>query len=340
MNRFLALLTLNFFSLIALNAISFPNPIEGSPNIFSRKHTVHTGSFVFEIDIPHEWGVGNYSASPDGSALFELYPRKGGNGCMIQIQSFHSNDQAMGALNNIRNEFKSTINLDDGFEVELANTWFSCRVNGDLLIQTWYCLPQPKKKKKKQQMTEWHKAQWQSLKGCIHCSIASDFKGGAQSVPGEENHPKGRDPAKKTVDGWMFNHPTKDQVVFFKTFFRNRICSDKNFSYSLSFEDIGVNADGYFYIDWDQMDLDSAKPYQNLAVKMSEEIKAIDSKQSFDSIDIVLEEGYAILSGRPYGIVIVAGDGFLFGFAVKPIVEFRDVDLNDLINKVKWSALK
>lgn len=319
MRYFFILFVMNCFLLTSLNGVSPPNPIVGSPNILTPKFSAGSGSFLFEIETPSEWGLGNVSVSPDGSAHFELYPKNGGNGCVIEIESYNSDEKAANVLNKLRNKFKNTKDLDDGFEAELSQAWFSGRVYGQLLIQTWYSLSKKRSE---------HKSHWKDLKNCLHVSNVEDTI----------SEPLPREPVKRTIDGWVFTHPTKEQFVIFKTF--GEMNNDNTFSYLISFDDFAANAIGHFYLEWDQECLDTTEPYQSLADKISLEMKAIDSNQFFDPIKILPQEGYAIMSGYPYGVVIVSGDNFLFGFAVKHHFDFKDIDINALIQKVKWSVLK
>jgi hypothetical protein len=315
---------LSCFLFTRLNGISPPSPIVGNPTFLSPKFSAGSGSFIFEIDVPSKWGLGNFSVSPDGSAYFELYPKTGGNGCIIEIQRYNANDQAANALNKFRNKFKNTKALDDGFEAELSQAWFSCRIKGQFLIQTWYSLPKKSSK---------HKDHWKNLKNCINVlNVEDSIDKTPESLPHE--------PIKKMIDGWRFNHPTKEQFVLFETHFGGSLRNDEAFSYLISFDDITTNASGFFYIEWDQSDLEITNPYQNLAEKIFKEMKAIDPNQSFDPIKIIPEEGYAIMPGHPYGIVVVSGDNFLFGFAVKRLMDFKDVNVSALLDKVKWSVPK
>lgn len=324
MKNFLIFFILSCFLFSSANCVSPPKSITGHPSILCPKFSAGSGPYVFEIDLPAKWGIGNFSVSPDGTAYFELYPGTGGNGCIVEIQHYNNDDEATNALNKFRNKYKKTTDLVDGFETELSKAWLSCRVNGEFVIKTWYSLPKKNSK---------HKAHWENLKNCTNITnVVNSIDKISETLPREQ--------AKKTMDGWIFNHPTKDQSVLFQLYIGGTVRKDEALSYMISFDDIMTNATGFFYLEWDQTHLDTAIPYQNLADKIAHEMKTIDPNQSFDPIKIFQEEGYAILPGHPYGIIVVSGDNFLFGFAVKRNMEFRDLNLSELINKVKWSVPK
>ena len=337
MKHFLILLTLSCLLFSPLRGISPPSPIQGTPNILTPKFSLTCGFTAFEIDIPAKWGLGNFPNSSEDTTYFDLYPRQGGNGCAITVKRYENGDQAMNALNKLRNRCDKTIDLPDGFETELSRAWFSCRANGQFLIKTWYSLPKKKSE---------HKNDWKNLKNCIRVS-------NVQTPIFYPSAAKNCGPIEEMMEGWKFKHPVIEQFVLFKMRSGVTLNKDDNFKYLISFSDSDKFADkfadkfppffnksphlkGYFYLKWDQTELDTANPYQNFADEIAQDIKAKHVKSIFDPMEIHLKEGVALIKGTPYAIFVFAGDNILFGFAIESF-GMKGEDLNKLSEKIAWS---
>jgi hypothetical protein len=104
---------------------------------------------------------------------------------------------------------------------------------------------------------------------------------------------------------------------------------------------------GFFYIKWDQGDLDKSEPYQAHLQEMLQEIMRIEpNQQVWEEPEFNLPDGYAILGGEPYLLITFSdnGESFLMGLAVKsenqigiPAFYNNKLDIvNDLVKKIKW----
>jgi hypothetical protein len=302
-------------------ALPTPKPIKGSAAIVSKSFSAGAGEFVFDFKFPSGWGMGQMQASPNGSGFFQLFPVNGGVGCSIEITKYDHADLAKDALHDIRETFEKITKIQDGFEVSLSKAYYSCRINGDHLIQIWYSLPKKKKE---------HTKTWEQLKNCVSISHAG--------------HPSLQDKEREFLPvvelplrGWVCNHPNNNLHVIFESY-PIFTCTPNKESSSISllkFKDI--KSSGFFYVKWDQTDLDKNEPYQEHLQEMLQDILKIEpNQQVLQAQEFDLKEGYAILRGNPYGLITLSGDGFLFGFAVKSENSSIRYDINDHIKRIKW----
>ena len=110
---------------------------------------------------------------------------------------------------------------------------------------------------------------------------------------------------------------------------------NSKFPYLLQINDL--DGLGYFYIKWDQKDLEKLKPYQEHLNQMILHILSLEKGQKFEKEPkFNKEEGWALLQGNPYTVISLSGDGFLFGFALKNRNMWRNLDFNSYIQRVKW----
>lgn len=310
-----------------LLALSPPKPVEGTPMILSKSFTSKSGDYVFTFKFPSGWGMGEMKTSPDGSGNFVLYPEKGGHGCRMEMIPFESEKLAKEALENLKISFKETKDLKGGFEVDLSKAWFAAKVEGKQLIQIWYSLPKKTKESG---------AIWESLKNCV--SLSQESK--APKKEPSESKPKKYEPVTEDFmrRGWVCHHPSNKLHVIFeaKPLIKCALAKD-NAKYQLSYDDTLTASSGFFYVKWDPNDLQDKGTFQQHLKDMLQDIRTREPNQKMaDNLTCNLEGGYAQWSGNPYDLWTVAGDGFLFGFAVKPHWAFKGYDINDLVKKVKW----
>ncbi len=306
-------------------SLATPTPIEGTPNITSKTtFTFSAGPFIYHFKFPKGWGLGETNASRNGHSFFELFPPNGGHGCSIEAENFDDEAQAQNAVTELCKTFSNVNQLEDGFEVDLPNAWYSCRLQGAQVVQMWYSLP------RKQQD---HLASWKALENCLTLEI--------EGKP-QENEPEEFSPVTKTKGikpEWLCNHPNRKLHVLFDAGFATKCTpntGDVSESHHLTFSET-FGSEGFFYVKWDQVDLDTPEPYsQHLNEMVKDVLKAAPNQKVASNPTFELEGGYAVLPGTPYTLISLSGDGFLFGFAARTTRPFQQPDLNGLIRKIRW----
>jgi len=316
----LNLLMISCLTVSSLLALDPPKPIQGFPSIMTKEYSMGMGQSLFTFKLPAGWGLGDVLASAGGPSHFTLFPQSGGDGCVIDIRRFDSEDAAQEALKLIKKTFKNVTAFDNGFEVELKKSWYRSTTSGEYLIETWYSLA----KKKKDSLQN-----WQALKSCL---VISPIDAQASQDPAVD-----RPAVEKAAQGWVCHHPENKVDLFFETFPMITAIKNEEESrlYLLAFEEFRVS--GYFFVKWDQTNLNMEDPYQEHLKEIFQDVSKLDPSQAktgkayFD-----LEQGYGYLPGQPYNIITVTGDKFLFGFAFKSKNPFNKYDVNDLIKRVNW----
>lgn len=324
MKKFLlSLFVANILTVISLLALDPPKPIEGNPSILAKSYSFGAGNFLFKFSLPQGWGIGNMYTSAKEPSRFTLFPGNGGNGCAVEIRKYDSEALAREALNGFKRTFKSVSTFGDGFEVELKNAWYCCKVSGENLIQTWYSLP----KKKKDSA-----AIWAGLKNAVTVSSIDIPEPAVVDV-------KDRPAVEKYFRGWICHHPENKCDVLFETFplITATKNEDPNQIYLLKFQDFRVS--GYFFVKWDQKDYSTNAPFQEHMKEMLQDVQKLEkSQRAVGQPKFDLAGGYGFTQGNPYHLISIAGKGFLFGFAYKPSNPYQNFDINDLVNKIKCTA--
>jgi hypothetical protein len=191
MKKICSILLLCLSTLLCSHAIALtpPKPIKGTPGINAK--SLNLNGYAFEL--PGGWGVGEMNRTDD-SQFFQLYPTQGGVGCSVEISKFDNAVLANKALKRKLKTFSTDakqITLEDGFEIELPKAYYSCRVNGEYLIQMWYSLPEKTNKK--------YSKNWKLLK---NLSIAVP-----RDIPSIDVEPKFLSVERTIFGTWIFNHP-------------------------------------------------------------------------------------------------------------------------------------
>ena len=308
-----------------VSSLTVPAPIEGTPNITSRSDfVISAGSYIYHFKFPEGWGLGQTNASRDGHSFFELFPPNTGYGCSIEVESFDDEVQAQKALGQLCNAFNTVTQLENGFEVDLPKAWYSCRLQGTQVVQMWYSLPEKQPE---------HISFWTALENCLTLETESKSK----DNEAEEFAPVTR--VKGIKHEWLCNHPNGKLHVLFQAGFTMNCTpntADVSGSHHLAFSDT-FGEEGFFFVKWDQIDLDNPRPYaEHLNEILHDVLKVTPTQKVATNPTFNLEEGNAVLSGAPYTLISLGGDGFLFGFAVRTKRPFQHPDLNGLNRKVKW----
>lgn len=306
-----------------------PQPIQGVPGIMAKAYNFGAGGVSFSITPPSGWGMGEMSVSPTESSHFVLFPSSGGYGCTIDVIPFENDLLAKEALEASKKRFKRITPLGNGFEAELKKGWYCCSSDENYLVKIWYMLP--KKRKNETQV-------WNQLKQCL--VIQKRVEQAQQNTTDTSTRP----PVEKTNGGWVFHHPENKIDLFFAFPWSNFLTtscltssslnSEPNQIYQIEFENFHVT--GYFFVKWNQTNLDTEAPYKQHLQEMIEDVKKMETSQNNPSqFTLNLAERYAYAQGSPYTMFTLAGDEFLFGFAIKPNT-FLDYDVNNLIKLVSW----
>lgn len=340
MKRIFLMALLSCILSAGLYSLTPPPPMRGISTIRIGHINFRNGNFDFEITPPPGWGMGNYSRHDDGSAYLELYPFTKGYACVFDAQFCDTHAQAVNHLRKVRQTLTKAKKLPDGFESTFENAYFSCRVEGPFVIYTWYSIPKKEISKNKH---------WDNLKSVFHVvptenSIvtpqpqAFSFK----DFLIKRNMGIEFDPITRTMDGWVFSHSTKLSYVFFKISpEKSALRQDNAFTYQMHFNDFEINANGYFYIDWDRKDLShTVESYQQFADKISQEMQTIDSNQIFGKIQLFPDHPGLILRGQPYNLIIIREKDLLLGFAFRAIENDRTIRGDILVKSVSGSSIE
>ena len=298
----------------SLFALEPPEPITGESSWTSSKElSIAIGDANLKFNLPGGWGIGETSMSAGKSGYFTLYPTKGGYGCAIGIEPMKSVADLEARMALQKESFLQTMDLEDGFEAQIGPARYSCRKNDLFLIETWYVL-----------LGESSEADsvWQALKSCI--SVA----------PQRVVQPFFDD--TESMHEWKFNHPARTHQVLLKKSIMEtcQVNPNPDGQYLVGMDSYSHTA--YFYLKWNQENLDTLAPFKDQLDEMQEEILALMPSQRFEkNYRYDQEEGWAILKGRPYSLISLSGEGFLFGFAIRSKSVFN-VDLTDFIKRVSW----
>ncbi len=296
-----------------------PEPIEGTASITSEEFKTPVGPYEFVFNFPDHWGMGDYSVTPDGKAHFVLLPTEGGLGCTIDVEPCLDKKSLKNQMLSLEKTFRSVTPLKEGFEAKMDGAWFLCKNEGQFLLQIWYVTPYIGKN---------DLLLWEGLKQCL--TIQDPQKVASSKV----NHLR---VTEEPSIGWWCHQPSSQYDVLFETVPVTNAKPNQGGAknYFLKFKE--VKSSGYFYVKWQVASLDKVKSYKDHLRLMESEIKKIDPTQKSDfQPEIDLNNRYAKLSGYPYQFITLAGDGFLFGFAVKANNPYVKPDLDDLIKRVKW----
>jgi hypothetical protein len=276
------------------------------------------GFSQMDIKIIDGWNIDTTDLSIGKEANFKIVPSQSGWGCQVHINAFNDDYEANAEVNRLKSTFQGTFYMPDGFEAKVKESRYACRQQGSHVIQIWYPLPHKR---------DFSENVWNAIKNGVSLVEKNQQKEPVQWVAVTE-HPG---------EGLVCHHPNNKLHVLYKKSFTDRASPnhDANKKYMLSFSD--RISSGYFYVKWDQESLSTKEPYDNHLGEIRSDILAIEPDQKFeDSVNYDLEYGAGFQKGSPYSILTVYGDGFLFGFAVKPIMTFRSLDWMDFIKKVAW----
>lgn len=298
-------------------AISPPKPITGYPGINSQTMYLHAGEYIFTLDIPIGWGMGEFSTHNDGTGSFKLFPNKGGFGCQITIER---SDESIKSMKTIQKKFSKVKEITNGFETELSNAFFCCLATEQHLIQIWYSLSKKRSE---------HSKNWKSLRNCLTISKESP-----QTKKGEvisKEYPRA---IETLYQGWSFFHPEGKRRVFFKTLpdIPFVTLNEEEFhSYLIKFT--GFKFSGYFYIKWDQSvaleqpSSENQNPYQEFIKEMIYEIDTLEPNQRCGDKQLLSTEiGCILVRGNAYSFFAWAGKGFLMGL----VVENEQIEKTDI----------
>lgn len=276
-----------------------------------------SGNVNYEVKSPEDWGLSEFSCNPNGSAEFYFHPLKGGYGAKASIYSFSDSIEASNQVKNLKADFASIQSLENGFEAHLKKAQYSCIQNGRFVIETWY----PRPKNKNSSLREWDVLK-QSIK-ITEENLATDEYTPIKEIP------------KK---GWIITHPDNDLYIVVNKAFCFPAKQNTDTSRSHLIELSALFSSAYFYLEWDQENLDTIDPYNRHLLKISKELLKHEEEQYFENeIKSDLKEGWAIKTGFPYTLITIAGDKFLFGFAIKKSNHFSRLNINDYIKLVKWN---
>ena len=306
---FLFLLSLQLF------ATDLPLPVWGKttgPSFFS------TDRVTFTFSCPEGWGIGETWSFQEGSRYFTLFPREMGFGCSIQIDRFIEAKGAMEEMARLQQTFPSTEEITSGFEAVFPIAGYSCRLDGLYLIQTWYCVAD---------YIPFDHGLWDQLKRCISIT---DLE--------QQGSPSDNSMVKVPSRGWVCHHPDGKLHVLLEcdgVVKKAEPPKDPHRKYLLEVMDF--NMSGFFYLKWNQSDLHTQQPYEAFLKEIADEIRELESEQQFEnSPKYNIENGFALIKGYPYGIVTVAGDQFLYAFAIKKSNSFGAFNTNNFVRRVKW----
>jgi hypothetical protein len=340
--RFIVLfLFIAILSTSSADAMNAPKPFKGTASIISGKshYQLTSGNTQFLFNTPEGWGIGSLSLSANAVSHVELLPISNGYGCSYEIEPYASQEDALSAMQGLKNTFSSTTSRNNGFEVALKSAWFSCQAIDGYLVQIWYSLP----KKKKNSETVWN-----GLKNALTITrletktVDNQIDKEPQDNQTVSKETKNDRPLVEGAFGrWVCHHPENKVDVFLNDCFFGTINRDNsNRLYLIEFRDI--DGSGYFFIKWDQNDFTDTIPFVEHIQEICDDIQKDHPTQkitSTASYNVRPNNGYGIAQGSPYHIVTVAGDGFLFGFAYNLNNNFRDYDVNKLVQKVSWNVL-
>lgn len=309
-----------------LNALSPPKPIKGTAMTVpsSQISKFNIAGLCFELSLPKGWGLSTSYLNTDGSRCAMLFPGKNGFGCMVTIHTFDQDQDLQKKMSVIKKSFKKVQLGSDQFEHMTKNTRYCCKKRGLNLIEVWYSLPRNKAINKKL---------WASLKNCITLCEEEEKEG----IIVEEEKPSEAVLKKIPDKGWVYNHPDNESHVIFETdeiLFVSKN-TDSNRSHLLEITDMDTS--GFYYVEWDQQNLDTINPYKAHLKKMYQEIVSFDTKQKFEkNPEYSLEDKCGFWRGHPYSIITLSGDGFVYGFALKNKFRFSSANISDYIKRVKW----
>ena len=314
---------LSLSCLVATNLFPLdpPKPVKNTPNIISSsgKSFFRAGGTVLQVSCPEGWGVGDLFASQDYSH-FSLFPNQGGFGCTVTVNRFANEGEAQEEALRLKSTFSNALDLSNGFEATFKSAWYACQVEGLFVVQMWYSLPKKNPE---------HEALWQKMKQCLAVSSAQ-----APVVsPSTEWKPAIEAPWK----GWVCNHPSNKLHVLLKCTPVEKVAYNLDLSKAYLFAIGDLRASGFFYIKWDQVELDKVAPYEQHLKEMAADILKMEKTQTFaKDLTSDLQGGWSLRNGNPYTLITFSGDGFLFGFALKQKNQFVSYDFNDYIKRVEW----
>ena len=301
-----------------LFALTPPSPIQATPSLtFGKQFSTTAGGTTYLFVIPG-WGMKEVSAQKN-QGYFTLFPKEGGFGCSMQVNRHADLLTAEQEVMRLKETFEDTTDLSDGFEASFKKGRYACRTNGLFVIQIWYVLPN---------FSMEANATWEALRNCITVS-ERDMEAPEEWVAVKEIPWK----------GFRCNHPEKDSYVMFNSEISDRVKINDNPSikHLLSLRDIKNS--GFFYIQWNQENLDTLAPYERHLAEIKEEILSLEKGQKFDKkIQFNAKDEWALLDGYPYALITLSGDGFLFGFALKANFRGQSIDFNPYIKKISWSV--
>ncbi len=262
--------------------------------------------------------MGETSAS-EISGHFNLFPNEGGYGCSVQIDRFDNETLAKDEADRLSRTFSSVNDLSDGFESVSEKARYACRVSGLYVVQTGYSVSKASSQ---------DAAIWEKLKLCVSVSEDKTLESlGEKWVAVQEIKWK----------GWVCNHPNNQLHVLCKNnmFSPTKPNQDSSKKYLLEIGD--MQSSGFFYVKWDQQNLDISKPYEEHLNEIKADILNIEKKQSCErNIVFDQKQGWAFLRGNPYTLISLSGDGFLFGFALKSTHAVIPFNVNDYVKRVEW----
>ncbi len=296
-----------------------PQPIQGVPNVLSQSFVLVAGNTEYVFTFPEEWGMGDASAV-ESEGNFILFPIQGGYGCSVKVSQFESEQIAKEGMERLKKGFVKMSPLSDGFEAVIGNAKYACYVMDRYVSEIWYSLPKRK---------IFNTNVWQQLKHCLSVSSLGKVTSSDEEWVAVKEIP---------FKGWICNHPNNQLHVLLESRLGRVIPSqNRDQPYLLQIKD--WQSSGYFYIQWDQKNLDCFDSYKAHLNEMKAHILSLGEGQKFEKDpSFVKEDQIAVLRGKPYTLVSLSGDEFLFGFALKNTIfgDFRSADFDSYVKQVKW----
>ncbi len=294
-----------------------PKPIEGFAQSKSASYKTTMNGYEIVFHFPNKWGMGEQTILSNDQSKFSLFPNKGGLGCTISLDYCKDNAALKNSIKSLEKLFPNSHQIQNGFEASIKEGFFLCKEEGSFLVQMWYVTPKQKE----------NILIWEGLKQCltiIDPQVAAAAKRGERRV------------TEEPMRGWWCHHPASSFDVLFEipptSQAKANLGGTRN--YHLQFTD--PKTSGFFYVKWNCA-LDNAKTYKDHLKLMEAEITNLDSTQKSAAQPIIdLNNRYATLSGSPYQFITLAGEDFLFGFAVKTNSPHLKTNLDDLSARVKW----
>ncbi|MBM3198467.1 MAG: hypothetical protein FJZ58_04340 [Chlamydiae bacterium] len=272
------------------------------------------------LSLPRNWGIGQVVRHNPEKTWISLFPRSGGYGCEILVQ--HIDDKLVLEEEKVhkRSFYSQVHDLVGGFEAHVHGSWYACWSHGAFLVQVWYSLPK---------YTQANAEQWASIRQCL---VLED--------PSENYQHTYSYVERQYWTSWCIGHPDYARQVMLDVNMGCYCLQNDPLSYKSVLQIIDRDHEGFFYVKWDQEDLDVRQPFDTYTREIMEEIHALQEGQFFDQERaFYLSSGVMFLPGVPYSIVVMSGEDFLVGFAMKKRWDPWDQEvwpIWEYLRRVRW----